>query len=122
MGGAARTGARAQERTAAKAGTNVKARNARQKLAARRAATYGGSMPFVDIGNHYILPQAQYLPSALAGLSWTQVAAVRDPSSSIARDIDGAANIITAAICTLTHGQPGGVCHSAGVQAAAGSI
>jgi hypothetical protein len=84
---------------------------------------YGGSSPFIDIGNRYIIPQAQYLPSALAGLSWTQVvAAMRDPSSAIAKDIDGAANIITAAICTLTHGQPGGVCHSAGVQAAASSI
>jgi Domain of unknown function (DUF929) len=87
-------------------------------------ARYGGnSLPFVDIGNRYLLPQAQYLPSALAGLSWTQVAAaMRDPSSAVAKDIDGAANIITAAICSLTHGQPGGVCHSAGVQAAAGSI
>jgi hypothetical protein len=85
---------------------------------------YGsGSIPFVDIGNRYILPQVQYVPSALAGLTWTQIAAaMRDPSSPIARDIDGAANILTAAICTLTHGQPGGVCHSAGVQAAAGSI
>ena len=84
---------------------------------------YGGSSPFVDIGNRYVIPQAQYLPSALAGLSWTQVvAAMRVPSSAIAKDIDGAANIVTAAICTLTHGQPGGVCHSAGVQAAAGSI
>ncbi len=84
---------------------------------------YGGSSPFIDIGNRYIIPQAQYLPSALAGLSWTQVvAAMRDPSSAIAKDIDGAANIITAAICTLTHGQPGGVCHSVGVQAAASSI
>jgi hypothetical protein len=84
---------------------------------------YGGSIPFVDIGNRYILPQVQYLPSALAGLSWTQVAAaMRDPSSAIAKDVDGAANIITAAICSLTNGQPGGVCHSAGVQAASGSI
>jgi hypothetical protein len=83
----------------------------------------GGSIPFVDIGNRYLLPQAQYLPSALAGLTWTQVAAaMHDPSSAIARDIDGAANIITAAICTLTHAQPGGVCHSAGVQAASSSI
>jgi hypothetical protein len=65
----------------------------------------------------------QYVPSALAGLTWTQIAAaMRDPASPIARDIDGAANILTAAICTLTHGQPSGVCHSAGVQAAAGSI
>jgi Pyridoxal-phosphate dependent enzyme len=87
-------------------------------------ARYGGSsVPFVDIGNRYILPQAQYLPSALAGLSWTQVAAaMRGPSSAVAKDIDGAANIITAAICSLTHGQPGGVCQSVGVQAAAGSI
>jgi thiol-disulfide isomerase/thioredoxin len=87
-------------------------------------AKYGGSaIPFLDIGNRYILPEVQYIPSALAGLSWNQIAAaMRDPSSAIAKDIDGAANIITAAICTLTHGQPAGVCHSAGVRAAAGSI
>jgi Domain of unknown function (DUF929) len=82
----------------------------------------GGSIPFVDIGNRYLLPQVQYTPSVLAGLSWTQVAAaMRDPSSPVAKAVDGAANVITAAICTLTHGQPGGVCHSAGVKAAAGS-
>jgi len=83
----------------------------------------GGSIPFVDIGNRYLLPQVQYMPSALAGMTWTQVAAaMRDPSSAVAKDIDGAANVITAAICTLTHGQPAGVCQSAGVKAAAGSI
>ncbi|MGD0246935.1 MAG: DUF929 family protein [Streptosporangiaceae bacterium] len=83
----------------------------------------GGSIPFVDIGNRYFLPQVQYDPAALASLSWTQVAAaMRDPSSPVAKDIDGAANMITAAICTLTHGQPGGVCQSAGVKAAAGSL
>ena len=80
----------------------------------------GGAIPFVDIGNRYILPQVQYDPSALAGMSWNQVAAaMHDPSSPVAKDIDGAANVITAAICTLTHGQPGGVCQSAGVKAAA---
>ena len=58
----------------------------------------------------------------LAGLSWTQVAAaMRNPSSPVAKDIDGAANVITAAICTLTHSQPGSVCQSSGVKAAAGS-
>ncbi len=83
----------------------------------------GGSIPFVDIGNRYFLPQVQYDPAALASLSWTQVAAaMQDPSSPVAKDIDGAANVITAAICTLTHGQPGGVCQSAGVRAAAGSL
>lgn len=82
----------------------------------------GGSIPFVDVGNRYFLPQVQYDPAALAGLSWTQVAAaMHDPASPVARDIDGAANVITAAICALTGGQPGGVCQSAGVRAAAGS-
>jgi uncharacterized protein DUF929 len=87
-------------------------------------ARYGnGAIPFVDIGNRYILPQVQYDPAALAGLSWAQVAAaMHDPSSAVARDIDGAANVLTAAICALTNGQPGGVCQSAGVKAAAGSI
>jgi hypothetical protein len=84
---------------------------------------YGGSFPFVDIGNRYLVPQAQYIPSALAGLSWAQVAAdMRDPSSPVGQDIDGAANMITAAICKLTHGQPAGVCSSAGVRAAGHSI
>ena len=65
----------------------------------------------------------QYIPSALAGMNWTQIAAaMHDPSSAVAKDIDGAAGIITAAICTLTRGQPGGVCRSAGARAAAGSI
>ena len=45
-----------------------------------------------------------------------------EATSPVAKDVDGAANVITAAICTLAHGQPGGVCHSAGVKAAAGSL
>jgi thiol-disulfide isomerase/thioredoxin len=85
---------------------------------------YGnGSIPFVDIGNQYLLPEAQYLPSALSGMSWSQVAAaLRTPSSPVAKDIDGAANIITASVCKMTNGQPGAVCSSAGVTAAAGSL
>jgi hypothetical protein len=97
-----------------------------QPTAAEKAlfSRYGNSaIPFVDIGNRYILPQVQYIPSALASLSWTQIAAaMHDPSSPVARDIDGAANIITAAISSLTHGQPAAVTHSAGVKAAQPSI
>ena len=83
----------------------------------------GGGIPFVDIGNRYVVSGVQYLPSALANMTWAQVAAaMRDPSTPVARDIDGAANMITAAICKLTHGQPASVCNSAAVKAAAGSI
>jgi thiol-disulfide isomerase/thioredoxin len=87
-------------------------------------ARYGGSaIPFVDIGNRYDLPQIQYAPSALAGLSWSQVAAaMRNPASPIGKDIDGAANKITAAICQLTKNRPVGACASAGVKAASKSI
>src|SRR3984885_3970042 len=83
----------------------------------------GGGIPFVDIGNRYVVSGVQYLPSALANMTWAQVAAaMRDPSSPVAKDIDGAANMITAAICKLTHGQPASVCNSAAVKAAAGAI
>jgi hypothetical protein len=83
----------------------------------------GGSIPFVDIGNRYVASGTQFMPSALAGLSWAQVAsAMHDPNSPIARDIDGAANMIAAAIAKLTHGQPAGVSASAGVTAAGRSI
>ena len=82
----------------------------------------GGSIPFLDIANRYLLPQTQYSPEDLSGLTWAQIAtAMQDPSSNVAKDIDGAANTLTAAMCTLTHGQPGGVCTSAGVKAAEGS-
>ncbi|MHB1595984.1 MAG: DUF929 family protein [Streptosporangiaceae bacterium] len=91
---------------------------------ARLFARYaGGAIPFVDIGNRWVVPQAQYLPSTLAGMTWAQVAvAMHDPASTVGRNIDGAANMITAAICVLTHGRPGNVCHSAAVTAARGSI
>jgi hypothetical protein len=83
----------------------------------------GGAIPFVDIGNRYVLPDTQYVPSALAGLSWAQVAAaMHNPASAVGKDIDGATNVMTAAICRLTKNQPAGVCDSAGVTAAHGSI
>jgi thiol-disulfide isomerase/thioredoxin len=94
-----------------------------QQQVALFAKYAGGSVPFVDIGNRYLVPMAQYVPSALAGMSWAQVAAaMRNPGSPVGKDIDGAANMITAAICQLTHGQPRSVCVSPGVAAAAGSL
>jgi thiol-disulfide isomerase/thioredoxin len=96
-----------------------------QPTAAEQAlfsAYSGDSIPFVDIANRYTLPAAQYLPSDLAGLSWSQIATdLHDPSSTVAKDIDGAANIITAALCKVTTG-PAGLCTSAGVQAASNSL
>ena len=79
--------------------------------------------PFVDIGNQYLVVGAQYLPSTLAGLSWSQVAAdVKNPSSAVAKGIDGTANSITSAICKITKDAPAAVCNSAAAKAGAGSL
>jgi hypothetical protein len=78
----------------------------------------GGSFPFVDIGGQYIISGATFSPQLLAGLSVTQIAAaLSDPTSAVAKAIDGSANVITAAICATTGQQPTAVCTSPGVVA-----
>jgi thiol-disulfide isomerase/thioredoxin len=85
-------------------------------------ATDDGAYPFVDFGNKYVIDGASYEATVLAGHSWTQVAAaLRDPTSAIAQGADGAANLITAAICKLTGNQPASACTPT-VKALEGSI
>ena len=58
-----------------------------------------GAVPFLAIGNRYILAGAQYSPQVLAGLSAAQIAnQLSNPSSPVAQAIDGSANVIIAAI------------------------
>jgi hypothetical protein len=87
------------------------------------SASYDGSFPFVDFANKYVIDGASYDPAVLKGLTWAQVAAaLKDPSSPVAKGADGAANLITAAICKVTGGQPGSVCKSTAVTTASGAI
>jgi hypothetical protein len=70
-----------------------------------------GSIPFIDFGNKYMIAGASYNPQVLAGKTWAQIAAaLKTPSSPIAKGIDGTANYITAAICELTGNQPASAC------------
>jgi hypothetical protein len=72
---------------------------------------YAGSIPFIDYGNKYLSIGASYLPSVLAGLNWDQIATdLSNPSSSVAKAVDGTANYITAAICKMTGNQPASAC------------
>jgi hypothetical protein len=65
-----------------------------------------GAVPFLDIGNRYILAGAQYNPHVLVGLTAAQIAAqLRDPSSPVAQAIDGAAKVIITAINQVLHDQ-----------------
>jgi len=78
-----------------------------------------GAIPFVDIGGQYMISGASYNPGVLQHKTQKQIAAaLSDPSSPIARSVDGTANLITAAICATTGGSPGNVCSSSGVAAA----
>jgi hypothetical protein len=78
-----------------------------------------GSFPFLDIGGHYVVTTPSYDPGLLKGLTAAQIAAqLADPTSPVAKAVDGAANVITAAICTVTGGAPTAVCSAAGVVAA----
>jgi hypothetical protein len=73
-----------------------------------------GTIPFIDFGNKYVSIGSSYLPSVLAGLSWSQVATdLSNPNSSVAKAVDGTANYITAAICKMTGNQPASACTSA---------
>jgi hypothetical protein len=78
-----------------------------------------GSIPFIDIGGKYLLSGASYSPQVLQGKTQQEIAAaLSDPSSPIAKGVDGTANLLTAALCQATHGAPSSVCRSGGVKAA----
>jgi len=70
------------------------------------SADQSGAVPFLDIANHYILAGAQYNPQVLAGLSAVQIASqLSNPSSPVARAIDGSAQVLIAAIDQVLHGE-----------------
>jgi len=79
--------------------------------------------PFIDFGNKYVITGPLFDPAVLKGLTWQQIATqLRDPSTPVAQSVLGAANFISAAICKTTGGQPGNICNSKGVTAAAGHL
>ncbi len=76
-----------------------------------------GSIPFLLIGNRYVLSGASLLPDVLQGKTWEEIAsALHDPDDPIAQEVLASANVFTAAICELTGGEPAAVCTAPGVQ------
>jgi hypothetical protein len=71
--------------------------------------------PFINFGNRFIAGTT-YNPQVLAGLTWSQIAAdLHNPSSPVAKGVNGSANMFTAAICRLTGNAPASVCTAAPV-------
>lgn len=82
-----------------------------------------GGIPFLLIGNAYVQSGTSVDPGPIDSMTWQQIEeALSDPKSEVARQILGATNMMTAAICAVTNGQPSDVCTAPGVTAAAGSL
>lgn len=85
--------------------------------------TYGNAFPLLDMAGRYVVVGSSYDPTVLHGHSWQDIAtALSNPNDPVARGIDGAANVMTAALCDITGGQPTTVCSAPGVKAAAGRL
>jgi len=84
--------------------------------------TEPGALPFVDVANRLLVTGAGvgFSPGLLQGSSMGKIAGeLSDPTSSVGRTVLGAANELTAAICSATGQRPVNVCTSTGVRAAA---
>ncbi|HTU76856.1 MAG TPA: DUF929 family protein [Trebonia sp.] len=70
-----------------------------------------GAIPFIDYGGKFLSVGASFDPSVLSGLNWAQIAGdLHKPASPVAKGVLGAANLMTAALCELTGGQPATAC------------
>lgn len=77
------------------------------------------SIPYISIGNKFLVSGASFSPLTLANLSRGTVAkGLSDPTSPVTDAIIASANYQTAAFCTLTKNLPAKVCTSSGVMAA----
>ena len=87
------------------------------------SASNQGAIPFIDFGGRYFVHGSQYDPQLLSGQTWAQVAAaLKDPSSPVAKGAVGAANMITATICKVTNDQPSNVCTAPAIKTIQGQL
>jgi thiol-disulfide isomerase/thioredoxin len=100
-------------------------RNPLQKATASQQALWlkfdstssGPGYPFIDFGNQAVIRAPLFDPGILNGLTWAQIAAaLHNPSSQVARAIDGAAGYMTAAICHMTSNSPAAACNTPSVR------
>jgi hypothetical protein len=95
-------------------------RNLLQKPTAAQQAVWnkydpGNGYPFINFGDRFIAGTT-YNPQVLHGLTWDQIATdLHNPTSPVAKGVNGSANMFTAAICRLTGNAPASVCTAAPV-------
>lgn len=84
-----------------------------------------GGYPFLDIGERFTISHASYDPGVLRAnptdqssqpLSQQEIAGKLSSDNPLSRNVLGAANYITAAICVTTKNQPDAVCSDPSIQ------
>lgn len=84
---------------------------------------YTQGFPFIDFGGKYVQTLAGINYNDLSGKTQAQIAAaLKDPSSTIAKAILGEANNITATLCTLTNNAPSSVCSASAIVGLQGQL
>ena len=94
-----------------------------QKYNAPPYVQSSGAIPWIDLGGTSIQAGASYDSKVLTGKTQAEIAAaLSDPTTDIAKGVNGAANVLTAQICSSTNQQPTAVCTAPGVVAAAATL
>jgi hypothetical protein len=79
-----------------------------------------GSIPFLYLGGKYLSIGSPFSPQPMQGLDWQQTAQrLEAGDNAVWQDVIGEANVLTAALCTLTNQAPDTVCGAPGIDAAA---
>ncbi|MBO0715226.1 MAG: DUF929 family protein [Acidimicrobiales bacterium] len=82
-----------------------------------------GGIPFVSFANQSVITGPGFSPAVLQGLSWATIAGdLYNSKSPVSQAVLGSANYITAAVCQITHGQPGNVCNASFIASAQAKI
>jgi len=75
--------------------------------------SYAGSIPFIDIDNRYLVLGSNASIGPLQGLSAAEITKdLREPSSRVARAMDGAADYAIAALCSIAGNSSAAICSS----------
>lgn len=105
--------------------TKIASLTAPQQAVLNRYATGtdSGSFPFVDIDNLMVASTSGFSPAVIEGRSQGAIAsALGQAGGLVGQAIVASANYLTAGICRSTGQQPGSVCSSSGVLAAARTL
>ena len=94
-----------------------------QKFNAPPYVQSSGAIPWINLGGTSIQAGASYNSAVILNKTQAEIAtALADPTTDVAKGVNGAANVLTAQICKSTNQQPTAVCTAPGVVAAAAKL